>query len=473
MSVDEFLRSCFLKLLKARTDLTDATIGGIRVQVPRPRLNSVVGQRYTNTQHARTTEPRYPLLCKHAHHTWTEGASDIPRPMEVNFGGNTLSRVRELLENGDNVPGAHFKHWRRNDEEKDAGLECFCGQNELLTPETRKQIRQTIYGIRSPQAVCFFPRLDHDTWSGDGVVWVHPLAIGDVHQQEPIQIDNRGSFEQAVLSCPHLSCLSSPNSPLIWLSSGENSQLPRTAHLLIFPLPDGERGVSLPENGTIYLHFSSQLGEILLPALQRLVNDVGHEGVQAFSSDNGLLESLWQESEAFVAKVEWSDPNSYSQIKSFVKDLTGLQLSDIRQSSALRLDVFDSNFNHISALDANDRTLYKGLEYDEYLIRIRRGRNIKIESFYLNLGAGIELGSTTPFGSRVRITDLDPEKDDAERLYEIYLDVPLRDPLQRALWLKLKIADINDASTWLEVFDFGSSVESSGQRIRFIGGGPP
>ena len=74
-----------------------------------------------------------------------------------------------------------------------------------------------------------------------------------------------------------------------------------------------------------------------------------------------------------------------------------------------------------------------------------------------------------PLGSRVRITDQGSDAERSEHLYEIYLDVPLRSPLQRAIWLKLRLSDVDMTTNWLEIFDFGSSVETSGQRIRFTG----
>ena len=468
MSVDEFLRTCFLKRLKQREDLSPARIGGSDVYVPRPRLSNIVGQRYAETNLARLHEPRNPLLCRQAHFTWSPGAPDLPRPMEINLGGNTLSRVKELLEDGERVPGAHFKHWRRNTEEIRAGLQCFCGQNAEIDPTLRARIRSSIYGARASSMVCFYPEMNEDIWSGNGTIGIHTLANADGADEGWLEIADRDSYNERQALTTHLSCLDQTDRPLVWLSSHNNSQLPLRAHHLIYPTPEGDAGLTLPDAAKIYVHFHTDLGGEMTGRLKDLREKLGTDAVRLFRNQNSLLQEFGGE-DYYVSEIQWSDPNAYDHVKTFIKLITGLDGAAIRQSSALRMEIFDTQHNQITGIDGSDRTLYRGNEGQEVLIRIRRGRNKYIESFYLNLGDGIQLQGMAPLGSRVRITDQGSDAERSEHLYEIYLDVPLRSPLQRAIWLKLRLSDVDMTTNWLEIFDFGSSVETSGQRIRFTG----
>lgn len=471
MSVDEFLRTCFLKRLNRREDLQSAYISGSSVLVPRPRLrsNSEICKRYANTELHRLNEPRNPLLCSHAHYTWSSGTVELPRPMEINLGGNTLSRVKELLNSGERVQGAHFKHWRRNQQEIDENVECFCGQNAVITADRRKEIRDAIYGARRNTIVCFIPSLSHGEWKGAGEIGTHTVLNSDGEEEGWNSVEDELSFKGVLSRVPHLSSLTQSEKPLIWLSGQEKARLPANAHQLIFPLSQGQKEITLPEKGQIYIMFEKESHPKIMKRLVGLLDQVGQEAIKAFHFDNTLFDALHGHENIICGSIAWDNPSAYELVKDLVREVTGLESGYIRQSSALRMEVFDSERNQVTNIDASYPTIYRGEEGSKVLIRIRRGRNKAIESFYINLGSGVDPIASS-LGSRVRITNKDPDGGRKEHLYEIYLDVPSTETLQRALWLEINLKHVDPKETWIEIFDFGSSVETSGQQIRFVSG---
>lgn len=471
MSVDEFLRTCFLKRLNAKEELQSAYISGSSVLVPRPRLsrNSEICKRYANTELDRLNEPRNPLLCSHAHYTWSSGTVELPRPMEINLGGNTLSRVKELLNSGERVQGAHFKHWRRNQQEIDDNVECFCGQNAVITSDRRKEIRDAIYGARSNTIVCFIPALSHGEWKGAGNIGTYTVLNSDGDEEGWNPVEDGISFNDAQSRVPHLSNLIQIEKPLVWLSGQAKARLPARAHELIFPLSQGRREITLPEKGQIYIMFEKRNHPKMLERLGGLLDQVGQEAIKAFYFENTLFGELHGHNNIICGSIAWDNPLAYQLVKDLVREVTGLESGYIRQSSALRMEVFDSDWNQVTNIEASDPTIYKGEEGSNVLIRIRRGRNKAIESFYINLGSGVD-SIVSSLGTKVRITNKDPDGDRKEHLYEIYLDVPSTDTLQKALWLDINLKHVDPAETWIQIFDFGSSVEASGQQIRFVSG---
>ena len=440
MSPDEFLRHCFYPRLMARTEhREERNFGGIRSFVPQPKRKTFLPKEYRDTD-IWDSEPRHPLLCLHGHYTWEEGDDKTPSSFTINAGGHTLSTLKHKIETGDNIFGAHFKHWTRELDE------CHCGNGrdagDILIDEQRKAAlanRTNGTPVLQDFDGTYELRFHIQNETSELTAGTHVAE----HVDSPDALYSSDLQERVSL----------------WLESRDVGSLPgNCAGFLCFENSTSDLNLFIPDEGKIILIIPFAKRQEYLTHLRELVETIP-DGVKM---KPGTADSLSTLENYRQGTIVWNDAASQEIVKSFLERITGLEMRKLRSTRPLMAEVYDETYEietPVSSKRLSDFAMDSG---KNFFIKIRRTRNAPLEGFRLLLGPGINASSLNLNG--LEETHLGIDQFSGGTLWKIFIR---NANLQNGLWAKLRIQSHDDGA-WIEVFDHGSTVEQSGCRINIV-----
>ena len=443
ISVQEFLVKCFYpRLIANKENREELSIGGIRSSAPLPFRRDFLGKEYEGTD-IWDASPRHPLLCLDGHYTWNHGDQKTPSSFTINAGGLTLSTLKNKIERGDYIAGAHFKHWHN---EKD---DCHCGMGrnaeEIFLAEQRKaallkrtngtpvlQNYEEVYELRF-----------HVQSESEG------LAAG-IHQAEHIN------------SPPALYPADLEDTTSLWMQSRDAGALPgNCAGFLCFENSHDQTNLFIPDVGKIVLIIPKSRREAYLAHLSALKEDIP-DGVEM---KKGQAISLQQLTEYRQGIIKWNDSESQDRVKKFLQKITGIPIHLLRSTRPLMMEVHDRDYEIVTPVSQHRLSEFAFDVDDEFYVKIRRVRNAPLDGFRLLLGPGIHSSDLDRMGG-IEAKSLGVDEESGGTLWKIFVRGISSIP-QKGLWAALHVNSHHDGA-WVEVFDHGSTVEQSGTRLQIV-----
>jgi hypothetical protein len=440
ISVQEFLRSCFYPRLLANTEnRVELTIGGIRSEVSQPLRRDFLGREYKDTD-IWDASPRHPLLCLDGHYTWGPEDDKTPSSFTVNTGGITLSTLKNLIQRGDYIAGAHFKHHHG---EKD---DCHCGRGRdaegiLLAEQRKAALLGRTNGTPVLQDYGGVYELRFHVQSGS-----EGLPVG-VQRVEGIQ-------NPAAL---HPSDLEDDTS--VWLQSRDAGALPgNCAGFLCFENSPNKTNLFIPDVGKIVLIIPEARCEAYFAHLSALKKKIP-DGVKMAP---GRAKDLQQLTGYRQGIIEWNDSESQDEVKQFLQKITGLESHVLRSTRPLMMEVHDKAYQPVTPVSQYRLSEFAFDAGDEFYVKIRRMRNAPLDGFRLLLGPGIDSSALVLRG--LEASNLGADDASGGTLWKIFVR---GGDLQNGLWAALQVHSHHEGA-WVEVFDHGSTVEQSGTRLQIV-----
>ena len=160
--------------------------------------------------------------------------------------------------------------------------------------------------------------------------------------------------------------------------------------------------------------------------------------------------------------IKWNDAESRDFVKEFLKDITGLEMSLLRSTRPLLMEVYDQNYEVVNPVDIRRVSDFPFEAGQKFFVKIRRMRNAPLDSFRLLLGPGIGTPNLSLAGLETQ--ELGIHQESGGTLWKIFVG---KGELQNGLWAEFDVVS-PEKNCWLEVFDHGSNVEQSGTRLQIV-----
>ena len=439
MSIQEFLRTCFYpRLEKGEENREERTLGGYRSLIPQPFRRDFLNKEYEGTD-IWDKSPRHPLLCSNGHYSWFEESDKTPSSFTI-VTPNTLTTLRNKIERGDYISGAHFKH---HINELD---ECNCGNGRDVGEKIRAEQRKAALANRvlgTPVLQNFDGKyeLKYFVKNGKDKLAQGVYEVGEVdgkNKVSPVDLINKVS---------------------LWMISRDAGSIPRNcAGYLCMEDETPNNNLFIPDTGRIILIIPSSSKEDYIKKLTRLKSDMG-EGVKMGPGSGETLSSLVGYSQGVI---EWNDSESQQKVKSFIESITKFKMHQLRSTRPLTLEILDSNYEPITPVSSDRKNEYCLKRKENYYMKIRRMRSAPLEGFRMLLGPSIDVPYSYPAG--IEGTSLGVDEVTGGTVLKIFVR---KSRLQNGLWTKVAVNEFTEGA-WIEVFDHGSSVEQSGMRIKIV-----